>query len=172
MSDDRTGLASRARVARHEMSRDQFAEFLVANRLIVSTGGILSTPALIAVGKAWAAGPKGFVVEMVEKGYVRGEEQVMTWWPTSRTAWVLISGDGKREVGGNLGPDEVVCDACNAEVATRPVAVRGTYALCGACLEKAGLPFPGDFDPYDVEEVIADGTWGEGMGLLAARRGA
>jgi hypothetical protein len=83
--------------------------------------------------------------------------QVTAWWPAFRPAWTLVTGDGQVEIGDLLGPDEVICDLCNAKVTIRPVPMVGSYALCTACFARQGMPFPGTIDPYCVLPVHTAG---------------
>jgi hypothetical protein len=85
--------------------------------------------------------------------------EITAWWPAFRPAWTLVTDDGEVEVGDMLGPDEVICGLCNAEVTIRPVPMVGSYALCTACFARQGMPFPSTVGPYcvlpirDCEEV-------------------
>ena len=74
--------------------------------------------------------------------------KITAWWPVFRLAWTLITSDGEVEVGGVLGPDEVICDLCNAEVTIRPVPVLNGYAHCAACFASLGVAFPGRVHPF------------------------
>jgi hypothetical protein len=87
--------------------------------------------------------------------------QVTAWWPAFRPAWAIAASDGTLEVGETLGPDEVICDLCNADITTRPVPVVGGYAYCAACFAGLGIPFPGRVQPYPVASYEEDAEAGD-----------
>jgi len=59
------------------------------------------------------------------------------WWtPRERPAYVFYDDWGRVvAVGPSLGPDEVICDFCNALVWVRPVPLIGNMAVCPSCFE-------------------------------------
>jgi hypothetical protein len=133
----------------HRMTEDQLHAFVVANGLERGPDGLLLAPNEAIVGIV--TGCSSFRVTIFEEEYERQGEVVRAWWPTARPSWILIGGladDGDREVGPPLGPDEAICDLCNATITTRPVPVVSDYALCQACFQETGLPFPGTVEPY------------------------
>ena len=86
--------------------------------------------------------------------------EITAWWPAFRPAWTLVTGDGEVEVGDLLGPEDVICDLCNADVSIRPVPMVGSYALCTACFARQGFAFPGTISPY----CVLPARDGEGVG--------
>ncbi|MGC9335884.1 MAG: hypothetical protein ACP5JJ_17195 [Anaerolineae bacterium] len=130
------------------MSFDQLAVFLEANGLQV-TDGILLAPGGVPVGLVRQGKTRATLV-VVKRQYVKEDNLVQAWWPSFRIAWRITMGD-EVTVGPTLGPDEVICDLCNAQVQVRPVPVVNGYALCQACFGSRGLPFPGRVEPYVPE---------------------
>ncbi len=129
----------------YRLSRKGARQYLEANDLRVQDGELLA-PTGARIGKAVEAGDTVLLV-VFEEGYGRGGVRVTAWWPHFRPSYVLVGG-GETEVGPTLGPDEVICDACNREVLIRPVPVVDGYALCRSCFERTGLDFPGTIPPY------------------------
>jgi hypothetical protein len=133
------------------LTAEQLSLFLAANGLSVDSGELL-TPTGTRVG--FAAGADGiFCLTLCEDGYTADETEVKAWWPGFRTAWIVVGTREPDEIGPTLGPDEVVCDFCNATIVSRPVPVVNTNALCPECFERTGLPFPGSVSPY-VPEML------------------
>ncbi|MEA3376723.1 MAG: hypothetical protein U9R72_11080 [Chloroflexota bacterium] len=137
------------------MSLDQLDVFLEANGLQV-TDGILFAPGGVPVGLVRQGKTRATLV-LVNRQYVKEDHIVQAWWPSFRIAWRITMGD-QGTVGPTLGPDEVICDLCNAKVQLRPVPVVNGYALCQACFRSRGLPFPGRVEPY----IPAGGAGQEG----------
>ena len=138
------------------MSLDQLDIFLEANGLQVADG-ILLAPGGVPVGLVRQGEEKATLV-IVNRQYVKEDDLVQAWWPSFRIAWRITMGD-EVTVGPTLGPDEVICDLCNAEVQLRPVPVVNGYALCQDCFRSRGLPFPGRVEPY----IPAGGAGQEGV---------
>jgi len=134
---------------RHQMTEEQLVCFLVANGLR-RDGNQLLAPEGEVVGVITRVGRGPQVVTVFEEKHRRDGCEVTAWWPAFRPAWTLLTPDGGVEVGETLGPDEVICDLCNAEVAIRPVPVVGGYAHCANCFVSLGVPFPGSVCPYCV----------------------
>ena len=149
---------------KHRMTVGQLARFTSANGLSLD-GSLLFAPDGKNVGRVRLASPRGsaqgvrgapLILSVFQESYTLPPQagcescQVTAWWPTFRPAWTLVTGDGEVEVGDLLGPDEVICDLCNAEVAIRPVPMVGSYALCTACFTRQGFAFPGTISPYCV----------------------
>ena len=149
-------------IHRYEMTREQLADFLISNGLVMAPDGAITAPQGETVGQTFATGSDSFLVIVLEEGYTRGEDRVTAWWPGFRPAWVMTTADGKTEVGDTLGPGEVICDLCNADISTRPVPVVGTWALCLRCFTRLNLPFPGRIEPYDVDERYGGDRWQTG----------
>jgi len=143
----------------------QLARFLAANGLRLE-GPQLLAPQGEVVGVVRRDRDEPPTIQILQESYNlpaqadRDDCQVAAWWPTFRPAWTLITDDGEVEVGDLLGPDEVICDLCNAEVAIRPVPMVGSYALCAACFARQDVPFPGSVYPY----CVLPAREGEGMG--------
>jgi len=129
----------------YRLSREGAGRHLEANDLQVQDGELL-TPTGVRIGRAVEVGDVVLLV-VFEEGYSRGNTHVTAWWPHFRPSYVLIGG-GDTEVGPPLGPDEVICDVCNADVLIRPVPVVDGYAMCRSCFERTGLDFPGTIRPY------------------------
>ncbi len=138
----------------HRMTGEQLGCFLVANGLHAEPNGALFAPGGEKVGTVALVGDGAFLALVCEESYRQGEDEVRAWWPEFRPAWVIITPDGGMEVGCTLGPDEVICDVCNAEVTIRPVPVANGYARCARCFGDLGLPFPGHVEPYDPAEAL------------------
>jgi hypothetical protein len=140
---------------KHTMSEAQLARFLAANGLRLE-GTQLLAPQGEVVGVVRRARDESPTIQILQESYnlpaQAGHDgcQVAAWWPAFRPAWTLITDDGEVEVGDLLGPDEVICDLCNAEVTARPVPMVGSYALCAACFARQDVPFPGSVYPYCV----------------------
>jgi len=133
----------------HQMTEARLARFLAANGLRRDGGRILAPQGeVVGVARQRQDGPTAILV--LQESYWNDGCRVAAWWPTFRPAWTLVTGDGEVEVGDPLGPDEVICDLCNADVAIRPVPMVGSYALCAACFARQGMSFPGAIDPYCV----------------------
>jgi hypothetical protein len=131
------------------LTAEQLSLFLAANGLGVDSGELL-TPAGARTG--FVAGADGvFCLTLCEDGYTADEIEVKAWWPGFRAAWIVVGAHEPEEIGPTLGPDEVVCDLCNATIVTRPVPVVNTDALCPKCFERTGLPFPGSIPLYIPE---------------------
>jgi hypothetical protein len=142
---------------RVRMNREQLDCFLVANGLRTGPDGALLAPKGENVGTVTLVDGGAFLILMSEESYRQGEEEVKAWWPEFRPAWVLVAPDGEIEVGDTLGPDEVICDVCNAEVTIRPVPVVNGYARCRRCFGDLGLPFPGRIEPYEPTKATEIG---------------
>ena len=127
------------------------ARFLTVDGLHVESTGALLAPRGEKVGTVIQIGEGASLVLIFEEGYTRGRDEVRAWWPGFRPAWIIVTDDGKTKVGDALGPDEVTCDRCNANITIRPVPVVGDCALCPSCFAKLDLPFPGKVEPYDCE---------------------
>jgi hypothetical protein len=160
---------------RHRMTVGQLARFASANGLRLD-GSRLFAPDGENVGRVRLVRGAPLILLVFQESYSlpaqAGDDGclVTAWWPAFRPAWTLVTGDGQVEIGDLLGPDEVICDLCNAEVTIRPVplvqfravpetakqsrAKRGIavggYALCAACFARQGMPFPGTIGPYCV----------------------
>ena len=134
---------------KHQMTEQQLACFLAANGLRPD-GNLLLAPQGESVGMIDRAGEGSRVILIVEEKRRCDGGKLTAWWPVFRLAWTLITSDGEVEVGGVLGPDEVVCDLCNAEVTIRPVPVLNGYAHCAACFASLDVSFPGRVRPYCV----------------------
>jgi len=136
----------------------QLARFLAANGLRLE-GPQLLAPQGEVVGVVRRDRDEPPTIQILQESYNlpaqagRDDCRVAAWWPAFRPAWTLITGDGEVEVGNLLGPDEVICDLCNTEVAIRPVPMVGSYALCAACFARQDVPFPGSVCPYCVLPV-------------------
>lgn len=127
------------------MSSDQLFLFLEANGLELVDGRLLA-PEGVEIGIARQSGSRTTAV-VFNQQYVKGDDVVRAWWPSFRTAWRIRQGD-EVAVGPTLGPDEVICDLCNAVVRLRPVPVVNNWALCESCFSDMELPFPGEVEPY------------------------
>ena len=138
---------------RVRMSREQLGCFLVANGLRAEPDGTLLAPKGEKVGTVTLVDGGTLLILVSEEGYRQGEDEVRAWWPEFRPAWVIVAPDGEIEVGDTLGPDEVICDVCNAEVTIRPVPVVNGYARCRRCFSDLDLPFPGCIEPYEPAKV-------------------
>jgi hypothetical protein len=138
---------------RVRMTKEQLDCFLVANGLHAEPDGALLAPKGEKVGAVTLVDGGAFRILVSEEGYRQGEDEVKVWWPEFRPAWVLVAPDGEIEVGDTLGPDEVICDVCNAEVMIRPVPVVNGYARCRRCFGDLDLPFPGHIKPYEPAEA-------------------
>jgi hypothetical protein len=140
---------------KHTMTEAQLARFLAANGLRLE-GPQLLAPQGEVVGVIRRARDESPTIQILQESYNlpaqagRDDCRVAAWWPTFRPAWTLVTGDGEVEVGDLLGPDEVICDLCNVDVAIRPVPMVGGYALCPDCFAKMGILFPGSVRPYCV----------------------
>jgi hypothetical protein len=134
---------------RIRMTKEQLDYFLVANGLRTEPVGALLAPKGEKVGTVTLVDGDTFLNLVSEEGYRQGEDEVKAWWPEFRPAWVLVAPDGEIEVGDTLGPDEVICDVCNAEVMIRPVPVVNGCARCRRCFGDLDLPFPGRIEPYE-----------------------
>ena len=139
------------------MTGEQLDCFLVANGLRIEPSGTLLAPEGEKVGTVALVDDGTFLARVFEESYRQGENEVTAWWPEFRPAWVIITPDGGMEVGSTLGPGEVICDVCNAEVTIRPVPVVNGYARCARCFGDLGLPFPGHIEPYDPAEALEAG---------------
>jgi hypothetical protein len=139
------------------MSREQLDCFLIANGLCVGSEGAVLAPRGEKVGTVTSVDGGTFLILVSEESYRRGEDEVKVWWPEFRPAWVLVAPDGEIEVGDTLGPDEVICDVCNAEVTIRPVPVVNGYARCRRCFGDLDLPFPGRIEPYEPAKAAEIG---------------
>jgi hypothetical protein len=142
------------------MTGEQLDRFLAANGLHAGPGGALLAPRGEQVGVMIRVGAGAFLALVYEEGYRQGDDEVVAWWPGSRLAWALTVPGGETEVGSTLGPDEVICDTCNAEVTVRPVPVVNGYARCARCFGHLGLPFPGRIEPYDPAGAAEAGDGG------------
>jgi hypothetical protein len=143
---------------RVRMTKEQLDCFLVANGLRAEPDGALLAPKDEKVGTVALTDEGVFLTFIPQEGYRQGEDEVSAWWPEFRPAWVLVAPDGEIEVGDTLGPDEVICDVCNAEVTIRPVPVVNGYARCRRCFSDLDLPFPGRIEPYEPANAAeADG---------------
>jgi hypothetical protein len=140
----------------HAMTEAQLARFLAANglwrggdRILTPQGEVVG---IIAQGQNGGCPAILILQESYSLPVQAGDDGclVTAWWPAFRPAWTLVTGDGQVEIGDLLGPDEVICDLCNAEVSIRPVPMVGSYALCTACFARQGMPFPGTVGPYCV----------------------
>ena len=140
---------------RHRVTVGQLARFASANGLRLD-GSRLFAPDGKNVGRVRLVRGAPLILSVFQESYdlpaQAGDDgcQVTAWWPAFRPAWTLVTGDGEVEIGDLLGPDEVICDLCNAEVTIRPVPMLGSYALCTACFARQGMPFPGTVGPYCV----------------------
>jgi len=138
----------------HRLTREQMDGFLAANGLTIGPDSALLTPDGEKIGVA-VENERSFHLTVFEEAYRHGQTTVKAWWPGFRTAWIIVGFGGQDEdeadIGPTLGPDEVLCDYCNATVIERPVPVVDTYALCAACFSRLGLPFPGHVTPYVPE---------------------
>jgi hypothetical protein len=136
--------------ATHCLTWPQLDAFLAANGLelgLQSAVYVAGDPGTI-VGRVTADGDQ-VVLSIMEAVEPHNDEGfVKAWWPDFRRAWIIVGDSPEVDIGPCLEPDEAICDLCNALVLTRPVAVVGSYALCQACFEKTGLPFPGSIRPY------------------------
>jgi len=139
------------------MTEAQLARFLAANGLRLE-GPQLLAPQGEVVGVVRRARDESPTIQILQESYQHDGCQVAAWWPTFRPAWTLVTDDGEVEVGDLLGPDEVICDLCNVDVAIRPVPVVGRYALCTDCFAKMGIPFPGSVRPYCVLPINDGGS--------------
>ena len=139
------------------MTEEQLDCFLVSNGLHAESNGALLVPEGEKMGTVALIDDGTFLALVCEEGYRQGENEVTAWWPEFRPAWVIITPDGGMEVGSTLGPGEVICDVCNAEVTIRPVPVVNGYARCARCFSDLGLPFPGHVEPYDPAEALEAG---------------
>jgi len=149
----------------YQLTPEQLACFLKANGLVMSSVNYLLTPRGETVGMVLPTG-QTFLVIVFEEGYIRKDEEetvtVTAWWPSFRPSWVETDLSGSTiSVGPPLGPDEVICDVCNAVITIRPVPLVGSYALCPRCFEKTGLPFPGRIQPYEPEPADDPGKGGQ-----------
>jgi hypothetical protein len=162
---------------KHRMTVGQLARFVSANGLRLD-GSRLYAPDGKKVGSVRLAlsrafGPEGFgraqpraagrrvrgaplILSVFQESYSLPAQaghdgcEITAWWPAFRPTWTLVTGDGEVEVGDLLGPEEVICDLCNADVSIRPVPMVGSYALCTACFIRQGFAFPGTVGPYCV----------------------
>jgi len=135
---------------KHAMTEEQLARFLVANGLCLSKNQWLAREGeVVGIVRRPYHGP--LVVTVFEEKQRRDGCEVMAWLPAFRPAWTLVTSGGEVEVGELLGPDEVICDLCNADINTRPVPVVNVWALCGDCFPSFDLPFPGRIRPYQVQ---------------------
>ena len=140
---------------RHRITVGQLARFASANGLRLD-GSQLLAPDGKNVGRVWLVRGAPLTLSVFQESYSLPAQadcdgcQVTAWWPAFRPAWTLVTGDGQVEIGDLLGPDEVICDLCNAEVTIRPVPMVGSYALCTTCFARQGMPFPGTVGPYCV----------------------
>ena len=132
---------------RHQMTEEQLACFLAANGLRPDVNQLLA-PQGESVGMIDRAGEGSRMILIVEEKRRCDGGDLTAWWPVSRLAWTLITSDGEVEVGDVLGPDEVICDLCNAEVANPLVPVLNGYAHCAACFAGLGVAFPGRVHPF------------------------
>jgi hypothetical protein len=138
-----------------EMQIKAFEAFLAAHGLSHnSTTGLISTPTGQEVAFAIrTAGVLDVRLMVYEESYQIDETEVKSWWPMARPSYVISDFDGNViEIGPPLGPNEVICDFCSAEIHTRPVPVVDGNALCPECFAETRLPFPGSVQPYEVEE--------------------
>jgi hypothetical protein len=135
------------------MTPERFGDFIAAHALTIEGGRILAllTPAGQRVGLAARQGDA--VTLWLCTGAYRAQGAVIkAWWPTERPLVIISDLDGSNaQCLGRLGPSQVICDLCNAEVRVRPVPVVGNDALCRACFQRTGLPWPGGIAPYVVE---------------------
>lgn len=148
------------RITPREISWAALVRFLRANGLhLDSETGVarVITPSGVIVGDVIIDDPADGCISLMQEGEYTTQDgaKVRAWWPTERPSWTLIPLDenlqedvGAAEVGPALGPDEVVCDLCNAPVLIRPVPVVDGYALCARCFVRTGLRFPGPVAPY------------------------
>jgi len=139
------------------MTREQLDCFLAANGLHAGPDGVLLAPEGEQVGAVTRTGEGAFLVHVCEEGYRQGQDEVKAWWPEFRLAWMFVKPDGETEYGDTLGPDQVICDVCNAEVTIRPVPTVSGYAHCGQCFGDLGLPFPGRVRPYEPAALLEVG---------------
>jgi hypothetical protein len=149
---------------RHRLTVGQLARFTSANGMRLD-GSRLFAPNGKNVGRVRLARGAPLILSAIQESYVLPAQaghdgcEITAWWPAFRPAWMLVTGDGEVEVGDMLGPDDVICDLCNADVSIRTVPMVGSYALCTACFARQGMPFPGTVGPYcvlpirDCEEV-------------------
>jgi len=78
-------------------------------------------------------------INLEETGYTLPDgTTVKTWWPEYRPSYMTDRG----EEGPLLGPDQVICDLCNADILVRPVFTVGNNALCLNCFRETKLPPP------------------------------
>ena len=154
------------RVTPREISWAALVRFLRANGLhLDSETGVarVITQSGVIVGDVIIDDPADGCFLLMQEGEYETLDgsEVRAWWPTERPAWTYTPLDENlqedaeaTEVGPMLGPDEVVCDLCNAPVLIRPVPVVDGYALCAHCLERTGLPFPGRVAPYIPRTLV------------------
>ena len=135
----------------YRMSGEQLARFLTVDGLHVESTGALLAPRGEKVGTVIQIGEGASLVLIFEEGYTRGRDEVRAWWPGFRPAWIIVVADGETEIGDTLGPGDVICDRCNANITIRPVPVIGDWALCPSCFARLNLPFPGRVEPYDCK---------------------
>jgi hypothetical protein len=136
-----------------QMTPDQFGDFIAAHALTIQRGRIpaLLTPCGQEVG---LAARQGDVVTLwlCTGAYQAQSAVIKAWWPTERPLVIISDLDGSNaQCLGRLGPSEVICDLCNAEVRIRPVPIVGNDALCKDCFKQTRLPWPGGITPYAVE---------------------
>lgn len=144
-------MSSQKRLVEYHFSLAQMQRFLAANGLRKRNNFVV-TPDGRSVGYTvrFQAGTK--LTLIFEPYYVRNGCEVKLWWPDFRPAWRIIGG-GEDAIGPTLGPEEAICDLCNARIQMRPVPVVEGHALCRECWEDMGLPLPGNFNLYDPEVV-------------------
>lgn len=139
-----------------EMQTEAFEAFLAAHGLSCDETGVVWAP----TGQAAAftirvEGIPTMWLGMYEESYQADGSEVKSWWPMARPSYVISDFDGNvLEIGPPLGPDEVICDLCSAEIHTRPVPVVDDNALCPECFAELGIPFPSLFEPYDPSLLV------------------
>ena len=135
---------------KHAMTKAELARFLIANGLSLSKNQLLAPEGQV-VGVVRRPDGEQFVVTAFEERARCNGSEVAAWWPAFRPAWTLVTPAGEVEIGDPLGPDEVICDLCNAAIDTRPVAVVSGWAACPECFPSFCLDFPGRISPYRVQ---------------------
>jgi hypothetical protein len=142
------------------MTAARLARFMSANGLRLD-GHRLFAPNGENVGTVRHVRGGPLVLQVFQETYRQNGSQVVAWWPAFRPAWTIAASDGTVEVGETLGPDQVICDLCNADITTRPVPVVNGWALCGDCFPTFNLPFPGRIRPYPVLPSEEDAEAGD-----------
>ena len=136
----------------NKIQLEAFEAFLAAHGLSCDENGVVWAPTgQVGITKQ-IAGPQLWL-GIYQESYHQASTSVKAWWPMARPSYVMSDFDGNViEIGPPLGPDEVICDLCNAEIHTRPVPVVDDNALCPECFAETKLPFPGTLKPYEVEQ--------------------